>query len=758
VGTGSNGHGPNGSRPVRRRRHNPVAVLVGRVASLLLIALLLVGLLGLAVGATANRIAGRVRDYTDVSIPKIPVGPQTTFVYDRDGRLITALHAEFNRIIVPLSKMSKNVRNAVIAIEDKDFYRHGGVDPKGIFRAAYENAIHGRIEQGGSTITQQFVKNVFTGDERTLGRKIHEAVLAVKLEHQYSKNQILEKYLNTVYFGHGAYGVQAAAETYFGTPASDLNVGRSALLAAVVAAPGRFDPVTHPEDALARRNAVLDAMARQHYITQAKADAIKAKRIRVPGLHREQRTPFPYFMQYVTKRLLSLKGYSSTFEGGLRVSTTIDPTMQRAAEAAVATHLPLKTDPSAALVAIDPSTGAIRALVGGRNFERTKFNLATQGHRQAGSAFKAFTLAAAMEQRISLSSLWQGPPELIIPDERCFDHQLNKPWDVSNSADESAGTMTLQNAIAHSVNTIFAQLVLDVTPEAVADVARRMGIRSKLEPVCSITLGTQAVTPLDMADAYATLAARGVHHAPQAIAEIRTAKGKVLYRMPAKGDQALAENDADLVTYALQGVVQFGTGTAANIGRPQAGKTGTGQEYRDAWFCGYVPQLATCVWVGYRQGEITMENVEGLLHVYGGTIPALIWHDFMLEALKDTPVVDFPTPSFVGYDKHPEHSIVLPPAPIFTTAPAPVPSPVPSPPPIPSPSPKPNPSPSPTPRPNPSPTIHPSPSPTGGNPSPTGIGAVRRAVLPPAVAVLGVALGRRRLGSRRSGHRRRSRG
>ena len=339
-------------------------------------------------------------------------------------------------------------------------------------------------------------------------------------------------------------------------------------------------------------------------------------------------------------------------------------------------------------------------MVGGRDFDKRKFNLATQGHRQTGSAAKTFTLAAAVEKGISLNTIWQGPSSIVIDDERCIgpdpdDPSQEKPWEVGNYADGEAGTFTLAQAIAHSVNTIFAQLVVDVGPDQVVRVMRELGVRSSnLEDVCSITLGSQAITPLEMTSAYATLAARGVYHPPVSITEIRSASGGLIEKAPLRGERVMEENDADTVTFALQGVVQGGTGTAAAIGRPVAGKTGTGQNFQDAWFCGYTPQLATCVWVGYRKGEIPMHNVEGLANVYGGSIPAAIWHDFMLRAMAGQPVEAFATPDLSGYDTKPKHGFVYAPSQPSTgtvSTPGggggggPQPSPAPSPAPLPSP-------------------------------------------------------------------------
>ncbi len=640
--------------------------------SLLPLALALALLLfGLTFQGTIGMPLSRfVHTYTDIPLPKAAPMPQTTYVYDRDGRLITTLHAGVNRTEVPLSKISGNLKDAVIALEDKDFYRESGVNFSSIARAALVNLRNGRVEQGGSTITQQYVKNVYTGGQRTISRKIKEAILAQKLSHLYTKDQILLKYLNSVYFGRAAYGAEAAALTYFGVHASKLTVRQSAFLAGLIRAPARYDPSRDPAGAKARRDMALDAMAQQGYITWDEAQIAMSKPLRLKKA-KSGTTPAAYFMDYVRRALQNKYGYSGTFTGGLQVTTTLDRTMQQAAEHAITANLRSSHDPAAALVAMDPRTGEIRALVGGRNFNRAKFNLATQAHRQTGSAFKPFTLVTAFQQHIDPHSVMTGPSHITIPDPRCRDPKKGE-WQVSNYADESAGTMTLLSAIAHSVNTIFAQLVVGVGPDNVAATARKMGIASRLAGVCSITLGSQPVTPLDMTTAYATLAARGVRHAPQALVEVKDPTGKVIGQPSTKGKRVLDRNVADLTTLALQGVIREGTGTAANIGRPAAGKTGTAQNFQDAWFCGYVPQLVACVWMGYPKTEDRpMENVEGFFHVFGGSLPAMIWRDFMAKAIKGMPVADFAVPSFTGFNEQPERVLPLPPPP----EPSPTPSP-----------------------------------------------------------------------------------
>ena len=672
--------------------------------------------------------------YSQLELPETPPPLQTTYIYDRQCHQIATLHSTVDRTIIPLSDMPPQLRHAVIAVEDKGFYQHPGIDVTGIFRAAWTDLVSGEVVQGGSTLTQQLVKNVYAGQDaedpetgvetyavppRTLGQKVRESLLAIKVEREFTKDQILAKYLNTVYFGRGAYGVQAAAQTFFRKDASELSALESAMLAGMIRSPSYYDPVEQEEAALERRNYVLEQMASEGYLTRERAAQLEGRTIKVDPI--EVGLNFPaklgYFLDYTRRDLIDRYSEGQVFSGGLRVTTTLDSQMQRYAEEAVANRLDTPGDPAAALVAIDPRNGAVRAMYGGKNFDVSKVNLATGdggSGRQAGSAFKPFTLATAIEQGYSLDSRWHGPSSITIPDPACYTD--GAPWELSNAADEESGDFTLLQATAYSVNTVFAQVASAVTPEAIRQTATRMGIRSPLEPVCSITLGTQAVTPLEMTNAYATLAARGWRHRASPLERVDTADGKTDLQIGGRGKLVVRQNDADLVTYALQSVITSGTGVAADIGRPAAGKTGTAQEYRDAWFCGYVPQLVTCVWVGYPQGEISLTNVEGYSAVFGGTIPALIWHDFMEQATANMQVKDFAQPSFEGYTLGAPTPPPLP-APSVTPSPSPKPSPSPSPKPSPSPSPSPEPSPSPSPEPSPSPSPEPSPSPTTSPPA-----------------------------------------
>jgi penicillin-binding protein 1A len=476
----------------------------------------------------------------------------------------------------------------------------------------------------------------------TLQRKLREACLAVALADKWPRRRVLQSYLNLVFYGHEAYGVEAAARTYFSVPARRLTLGQAAFLAGLPQAPSLYDPFRDRRAARARRDDVLRAMRATGMISEARYRAAVARPLRLhPGVRYSQVRAAPFFDD-VVRGLTQRYGKQRSRHGGLRIDTTLDARLQRAADKSIAQRLPNPADPAAALVAIDPQSGAIRAMdVAAGGHRQLSFNLATQSRRQAGSAFKVFTLTSAIEQGIPLSSVWNGPPSITIPSRKCLN--ATGSWVVHNYADESAGTMTLLQAIAHSVNTIFAQVVMKVGPPHVVEMARRLGVRSPLKPVCAITLGPEGVSPLDMATAFATLAAGGIRHDSQAVQRVTAADGRSLTRLAPRGRRVLAPKVARRVTYALSGVILGGTGTAANPGRPAAGKTGTAENYKDAWFCGYVPQLAACVWVGYPHAEIPLKNVEGFPKVFGGSIPALIWHDFMVAAMHGQPVKRLPT-------------------------------------------------------------------------------------------------------------------
>ena len=614
------------------------------LVGLALLALVAAGIAGVAIvgAAVGPKI---IRSRCDLSsLRQINIG-SNSFVTASDNSLLGTIPAKKNRQQLTLAQMSPWLPKATVAIEDRRFWQHGALDYMAIVRAAVKDIESGRTEQGASTLTQQLARNLYIGrPSETIGRKLTEACLALKLADKLTKREILARYLNVVYYGNQAYGVAAAAQTYFSSRASQLTVAQAAMIAGLPQAPTLYDPLRDADAALRRRNEVLDAMLSTHVLKPAAWRYARSQPLRLqPGtlyttIHE------PYFFGYVDQQLVQQYGQRLVESGGLRVRTTINPGLQRLAETTIKQHLPSRDDPASALVAIDPRNGKVRAMaVWVPSRERLQFNLAWQGHRQAGSAFKPFTLATALEHGTSLYSYFNGPPELTIPDPRCL-NGYNEPWNVHNNADETAGTMNLIDATAYSVNTIFAQLVSQVGPDAVVRMAHRLGIESDLKPVCSITLGTQAVSPLEMTAAYATFADRGIRHDPQAIQAVRTTSGKVLSYPISKPQVAVSQQVADEVTYALEAVTQKGTGTGAALDRPIAGKTGTAERYVDAWFCGYVPQLVSCVWVGYPHREKPMNDVEGFAPVYGGTIPASIWHDFMSGALAHTPAENFVTP------------------------------------------------------------------------------------------------------------------
>ena len=566
-----------------------------------------------------------------------------------DGTVITALHGEENRETVPLERMPQTLRDAVVAIEDERFWDHKGVDPRSVLRAVYANATEGKVVEGGSTITQQYVKNELVGPDRTVRRKIREAALAYEVERRYTKQRILELYLNTIYFGNGAYGVQAAAVEYFGVGVDKMTLAQSALLAGLIRSPNRTDPYQQPEVAQARRRVVLEKMVSLGLAAPEAAQAASAAPL-VTAAPSDERYPAPYFVERVKRFLLDDPRFGPTpgarrellLQGGLRITTTLDLKTQAQAEDAVAKVLSSpERDPAGAVVSIEPGTGFVRALVGGRDFfgpaAEAKFDLATQGHRPAGSAFKPFALAAALEQGVAVTKFYDAPGSLTIPLTR-------EPWEVSNYEGQGGGQMTLVDATIRSVNTVYAQLILDVGPSKAVDLAAKLGITSPLLPYPSAVLGTNDVTPLEMASAYGTFANRGIAVPPAFVTKVVGSDGRVIYEHQHSQKRVLDQDNVDTEIAVLRQVVERGTGTAAKIGRPVAGKTGTGQEWRDAWFVGFTPELVTSVWVGFPERQRSMQPPDTRILVTGGSWPAQIWQLYMSAALAERPVQDFAPP------------------------------------------------------------------------------------------------------------------
>ena len=491
------------------------------------------------------------------------------------------------------------------------------------------NLRHGGVVQGGSTITEQYVKNAYVGDERTYTRKLREAVLAWQLEDKWSKDQILTAYLNTVYYGAGAYGVEAAAETYFHEHASHLNLQQAALLAALPKFPTEYSPTNDRKIAKVRRNIVLQLMANQGYITQTRAASTIQKKLGVyphpPSMNNDMAD---YFTDYVTRVLTRRYGSRMVFEGGLKVYTSIDMTWQREAiDVIKSTTGPLNFGfkPSAALVAIDPKTGYIRTMVGGLDYKKQKFNLAWQARRQAGSSMKPFVLATAVQQGMNPDTTYYSSQSPIIIPMGLY----VAPWIVHG--DGPGGMESVANATTISDNVVFAQLSVDVGPENTVNTARKMGITSPLQAVPSITLGTSGVTPLEMADAYATLASGGIHHPPQAIVKVVLRNGRTDWQPKTSGNRAIPAGVASVVTQCLERVASSGTGSESGtwFPYPRAGKTGTTENGWDVWYVGYTPQLAASVWMGDAVKNSPMDGA------YGGTYCAPMWAKFFAAALKD---------------------------------------------------------------------------------------------------------------------------
>ncbi|MBI4743487.1 MAG: PBP1A family penicillin-binding protein [Actinobacteria bacterium] len=589
------------------------------------------------IAALSIVVSTYLKEIPKISKESITEKAQTTKIYASDGTLLTNLFAEQNRIVIPLSEIPASMQNAAIAVEDERFYEHKGVDLKAIIRATFINLRSGKVVEGGSTITQQYVKNSYVSQEKTLSRKIKEAFLAYQLERTLSKKEILEKYLNTIYFGQSIYGIETAAQTYFGKHAKELTLAESATLAGLIKSPNYYSPYINPEKSKQARNSVLKKMLKQKLITKEESEKamdapLEAQPIKAP------KAIAPYFVEYIKQSLIDKYGANMVFKGGLRVYTTIDLKMQKIAEDAVSSILNKPNDPSASMVSVDPRTGYIKAMVGGENFETKKFNLAVQGKRQAGSSFKVFVLAAAIETGISPSKVYQSSPLTIkLP---------GQDWEVHNYTEGSGGgPMSLREATIKSVNAVFARLIMEVGPKNVVDIAKKMGITSQVDPNPSIALGglKYGVSSLEMASAYATLANGGIHHYPIGITKVTDSWNNTIEEYKTEEKEAINPLVAYTVTDILKDVINYGTGTKAKIGRPAAGKTGTAQNYQDAWFVGYVPELSTSVWVGHPEGQIPMTKVHGI-RVAGGTFPAQIWGKYMKKVLEDTPVSDFPKP------------------------------------------------------------------------------------------------------------------
>lgn len=562
-------------------------------------------------------------------------------VFDSHGRLITTLHSDQNRLPIDINKVPQNLQNAFIAAEDNRFYEHIGIDPIGIFRAIFANLTNRGIAQGGSTITQQLAKNAFLSQEQTLKRKIQEAMLALEIEHKYSKKEILEMYMNQIYFGQGAYGIQTAAKTYFNKDVNELTLTQCAMLAGLPKSPNYYSPFNNLNEAKKRKNVVLDQMVKYGYVSAAEAEDAKNQDLGLSKSHQSKEADeYASFIDYVSQQVAKKYGDDALYKEGLKIYTTMDVDKQHAAVRAMR-NLPNNytdenglTQPQAAIVSIDPKTGHILAMVGGRG--QDSFNRASMAVRQPGSAFKPFVYLTALQHDMT-------------PDTTMNDQPVTYgSWSPKNAGGSYSGTMTLSDALAHSVNTIAVQLADQVGTKNIIANAKKMGITTldAKDDNLAMALGglTKGVTPLEMASAYGTFANKGVHVKPTAIVKILDRNGNVLedastLEKEETKTRVMSEREAYEMTTMLEGVIDHGTGTAAAIGRPAAGKTGTTDDNKDAWFVVYTPDIVTAVWIGDDTGS------HSLGEIYGGTIPAEIWKDYMSSATSDESGGDFSAPS-----------------------------------------------------------------------------------------------------------------
>jgi membrane peptidoglycan carboxypeptidase len=620
------------------------------------------------------------------------VNSRITRITDSSGQLIGTLHRFETHIPVRPSDIPPVLRDAVVAVEDQRFYSHKGVDLRAVARALWADLQGGSYEQGASTITQQYVKRIYTGPQRSMARKVREAVLASRVEKQLSKDEILFRYLGDIYLGSGAYGVGAAAETYFRTPVNQLNLSQAATLAGLIQSPSRNEPRSNLAGAEERRQVVLRAMVDQNRISQGEYSAAVGQRLRLatdddtqPSLSatlvyppEQVDTKYPYFVDYVRRYLIARYGEDRVYQGGLQVVATIDPRLQGFAEAAVKDTLSGTSPPlEMSLVSLDPNNGYVKALVGGRDFTESQVNLALGNcegipkagpgepicidgggsGRQPGSSFKPFTLATAFEKGIGPEKVYSAPSAYTFrgcrptPQSGCTVH---------NAEGGGYGALPLRQATAHSVNTVFAQLVLDAGIPETAEMAHRLGVTmvsadGKIPKGGakgttyggSLTLGSAETSPLDMAAAFGVLARRGEQFSATPVIKVTDADGEVLEdNSTRRGRRVLQEAIADNVNDVLKGTIAFGTGRAADIGRPDgtAGKTGTSEDYSDAWFVGYTQKLVASVWMGYADSQKPLVNIKGVDKVFGGTFPAETWKAYMERALEGVPDTPFPPP------------------------------------------------------------------------------------------------------------------
>jgi penicillin-binding protein 1A len=675
---------PPGTPSTNANGSDPVAAATAKPkVKKLRLALVLLGLAALALISTVFGMMMAVAH----ELPQLEAQAQlrsavNSTLLATDGKQIAKLTGNENRIVNTDAEISPNIKNAVISVEDRRFYEHEGVDLRGMSRALWSDITAGGAVQGASTITQQFVKNALTAqNDRTVFQKLREAALAYHLEHKWSKQKILDNYLNTIYFGNGAYGVESAVRTYFGGRsrqyaqderiAQEATPAQAAMLAALIASPSAYDPIQNPIDARERRDLVLRNMLDQGMITQteyatALEEAIPVRQdLNPPHADSTQ----PYFSSWVTQQLVDRYGAGSVFGGGMKVTSSIDPTLQRSAEQAIAGRLG-GIGPSASLVAIENKTGEVKAMVGGTDFEQKPFNLATNGHRQPGSAMKPFILAAALQRGIAPTSLWSSRQKIFpVPNSK------GEKFVVNNYEGAYSGTTTLANALVKSDNSVFAEVGLKIGTKKVAALAEEMGIKTEVSTNPAMVLGglKEGVTPLEMAFAYSTIANRGRRVSGSfassplgPVAYTKVQRGGDIDKNKVKTKRVFSEGVGEQMRQIMHGVVVYGTGVNANVSDFAGGKTGTTENYGDAWFVGFTDKYTVAVWVGYPDRLKYMKTEYHGGPVAGGTFPSEIWHDFMTAAIA------------LDLQRHPDKetetsttpSVGVPAAPVTPTPPA----------------------------------------------------------------------------------------
>ena len=602
---------------------------------------------GFIAGATLFAFA-----WFTVSIPdpNAYVNSQSTVIQYSNGSEIGRVGTQ-NRQILPLAKIPLRLRYAVMAAEDRNFYANRAFSPTGIARALLNNLRSGDLTgEGGSTITQQYAKTAFLSPSRTIQRKIKELVISLKLENALSKDQILENYLNTIYFGRGSYGVQTAAQQYFNRNAHQLSISQSAVIASILRSPGYYDPSLSKENAVRLENRfayVIQGMLDQKWITEAEAKDAKFPRVAPRTTSGQLSGPKGYIIDAVQKELSKL-GFTQDqlLVGGYVIKTTLDQRAQQAAVDAVNKFTPADAPENlhTALVAIRPGTGEVIAMYGGKDYVVRQLNDATQSIALAGSTFKPFALIASLEAGIPMTSVWNGDSPQTFDD-------LGRPYEVSNYGDEGWGQVDLLTATQHSINTVFVPLGMKAGLDKVVDAARRAGIPENVAMIAtpSVALGVASPHVIDVANSYATFAAQGVYSKPYMVASVTGSNKGLLYQGKAQTQEVFTKEVMADLTYALKSVVNGGTGSAAlALGRPAAGKTGTSQSNASAWFSAYTPQLAASVALFRDSASESLNGIGGLTSVTGGTFPAKIWTYFMKRALKDEPIMSFPAPSNIG--------------------------------------------------------------------------------------------------------------